>query len=118
VKYSGHVIDMDRHLTVISCGMQRKYCFMHSMKSNDWRKSMVEIEVKTEKHIEALDLIRDLFKSAMDDEIDPDIFMESLLAFALSYHLQFSDRDFLDEFIENFKQNNLSSGQSGEIICH
>ena len=79
---------------------------------------MVEIQVKSEAHIEALDALRELFANAMDDGVDPDIFMEALLAFALSYHLQFSDRDFLDEFIENFKQNNLSSGQSGEIICH
>ena len=51
---------------------------------------MVQIKIKSEAHLEALDALRELFANAMDEGIDPDIFMESCLCFALAYHL---DRD-------------------------
>ena len=48
---------------------------------------MVQIKIKSEAHLEALDALRELFANAMDEGIDPDIFMESCLCFALAYHL-------------------------------
>ena len=65
-----------------------------------------------------LDRLRDLFQSAMNDGADPDIFMEACLSYALAYHLQFSDRESLDRFIENAKQNMFSPKNGEEIICH
>ena len=79
---------------------------------------MVEIQVKSEAHIEALDSLRELFANAMDDGVDPDIFMEACLSFALAYHLEFTDIVALEAFIEHAKKNMTSSGTQEEIICH
>ena len=79
---------------------------------------IVEIQVKSEAHIEALDALRELFANAMDNGVDPDIFMESCLSFALAYHLQFSERESLDRFIEDAKQNMFSPKNGEEVICH
>ena len=79
---------------------------------------MVEIEFKSEDHVQALNSLRELFQTAMNDGADPDIFMEACLSYALAYHLQFSDKDSLDRFIENAKQNMFSPEDGEEIICH
>ena len=79
---------------------------------------MVEIQVKSEAHIEALDALRELFANAMDDGVDPDIFMEACLSFALAYHLEFTDSDSLHRFIERAKTEMLTPVRSEEIICH
>ena len=79
---------------------------------------MVEIQVKSEAHIESLDALRELFANAMDEGIDPDIFMESCLCFALAYHLEFTDSDSLHQFIERAKTEMLSPEKQEEIICH
>ena len=79
---------------------------------------MVQIKIKSEAHLEALDALRELFANAMDEGIDPDIFMESCLSFALAYHLEFTDIAALEAFIEHAKKNMTSSGTQEEIICH
>ena len=79
---------------------------------------MVEIQVKSEAHIEALDALRELFANAMDDGVDPDVFMEACLSFALAYHLEFTDSDLLHRFIERAKTQMLTPVRSEEIICH
>ena len=79
---------------------------------------MMEIEFKSEDHVQALNSLRDLFQSAMNDGADPDIFMESCLSFALAYHLEFTDIVALEAFIEHAKKNMTSSGTQEEIICH
>ena len=79
---------------------------------------MVQIKVKSEAHLEALDALRELFANAMDEGIDPDIFMESCLCFALAYHLEFTDSDSLHRFIERAKTDMLTPVRSEEIICH
>ena len=79
---------------------------------------MVEIQVKSEAHIEALDALRELFANSMDYVVDPDIFMEACLCFALAYHLEFTDSDSLHQFIERAKTEMLTPVRSEEIICH
>ena len=79
---------------------------------------MVQIKIKSEAHLEALDALRELFANAMDEGIDPDIFMESCLCFALAYHLEFTDSDSLHQFIERAKTEMLTPVRSEEIICH
>ena len=79
---------------------------------------MVEIQVKSDAHIEALDALRELFANAMDDGVDPDVFMEACLSFALAYHLEFTDIAALEAFIEYAKKNMLSPEIQEEIICH
>jgi hypothetical protein len=54
----------------------------------------------------------------MDDGVDPDIFMEACLSFALAYHLEFTDIAALEAFIEYAKKNMLSPEIQEEIICH
>ena len=79
---------------------------------------MVQIKVKSDAHLEALDALRELFANAMDEGVDPDIFMESCLCFALAYHLEFTDSDSLHRFIEHAKTEMLSPEIQEEIICH
>jgi hypothetical protein len=79
---------------------------------------MVQIKIKSEAHLEALDALRELFANAMDEGIDPDIFMESCLCFALAYHLEFTDSDSLHQFIEHAKTEMLTPAKNEEIICH
>ena len=79
---------------------------------------MVQIKVKSAAHLEALDALRELFANAMDEGVDPDIFMESCLSFALAYHLEFTDIAALEAFIDHAKKNMTSSGTQEEIICH
>jgi hypothetical protein len=88
------------------------------MKSKDWRKNMVEIQVKSESHMVALDSLRELFATAMEDGVDPDIFMEACLSFALAYHIEFTDINALEAFIEYAKKDMLSSEIKEEVICH
>ena len=79
---------------------------------------MVQIKINSEAHLEALDALRELFANAMDNGVDPDIFMESCLSFALAYPLEFTDIAALEAFIEHAKKNMTSSGTQEEIICH
>jgi|TARA_R110000796_G_scaffold118379_1_gene232058 hypothetical protein len=118
VKYSGHVIDTGKLLIAISLEMRGRYCFMQDMRSNGWREIMIEVEFNSEEHLSALDSIRNLFKEAIEEGTDPDVFMEVCLSFALSYHLEFSDKESLDKFIESAKQNMRSPAELDEMICH
>jgi hypothetical protein len=79
---------------------------------------MVQIKVKSDAHLEALDALRELFANAMEEGVDPDIFMESCLCFALAYHLEFTDSDSLHQFIEHAKTEMLTPATNEEIICH
>ena len=79
---------------------------------------MVQIKVKSEAHLEVLDALKELFADAVDQGVDPDIFMEACLCFALAYHLEFTDSDSLHQFIERAKKNMLSPETQEEIICH
>ena len=79
---------------------------------------MVQIKVKSEAHLEVLDALKELFANAMDEGVDPNIFMESCLCFALAYHLEFTDSDSLHQFIERAKTEMLSPEIQEEIICH
>ena len=79
---------------------------------------MVQIKVKSEAHLEVLDALKELFADAVDQGVDPDIFMEACLCFALAYHLEFTDSDSLHKFIEHAKTEMLSPEIQEEIICH
>ena len=79
---------------------------------------MVQIKVKSEAHLEVLDALKELFADAVDQGVDPDIFMESCLCFALAYHLEFTDSDSLHQFIEHAKTEMLTPAINEEIICH
>ena len=79
---------------------------------------MVQIKVKSEAHLEVLDALKELFADAVDQGVDPDIFMEACLSFALAYHLEFTDIAALEAFIEYAKKNMLSPEIQEEIICH
>ena len=79
---------------------------------------MVQIKVKSEAHLEVLDALKELFADAVDQGVDPDIFMEACLSFALAYHLEFTDIAALEAFIDHAKKNMTSSGTQEEIICH
>ena len=79
---------------------------------------MVQIKVKSEAHLEVLDALKELFGDAVDQGVDPDIFMEACLSFALAYHLEFTDIAALEAFIEYAKKNMLSPEIQEEIICH
>ena len=79
---------------------------------------MVQIKVKSEAHLEVLDALKELFADAVDQGVDPDIFMEACLSFALAYHLEFTDSDLLHRFIERAKTEMLTPVRREEIICH
>ncbi len=92
---------------------------------------MIELEVKTKEHIQALDAMRNLFRASIDnDEMDPDVFMESCLMFAIAYHMEFSEPELLDALIKQVRNQikekdysdsdvdeEFESDESGRI-CH
>ena len=90
---------------------------------------MTHIEVKTNEHLFVLDLMRNLFQSSIEqDEIDPDVFMESCFMFVLAYHTEFSDLDVVDGLVARVKssiQERCSASADVELrpnddepICH
>jgi|TARA_R110001583_G_C5605131_1_gene404841 hypothetical protein len=77
---------------------------------------MVEIKLKTEIHEEVLDSLTELFKSSIDHNVHPDVFMETCLSFALAYHLEFHDRESLNKLITQSKENISFSEDTEEIV--
>ena len=77
---------------------------------------MVEIKLKTEIHEEVLDSLTELFKSSIDHNVHPDVFMETCLSFAISYHYEFSGEESLNELIRQAKENISFFEDDEEIV--
>lgn len=61
---------------------------------------MAGIEAETDQHLLVLEELSDLFREKVDDDLDPDIFMEMCLRFALAYHQEFLDKESFEKLIE------------------
>ena len=86
------------------------------MKSNDWREKMIRIKVETEVHEKVLDSLTELFKTSVDNNVHPDVFIETCLSFAISYHYEFSGEESLNELIRQAKENISFFEDDEEIV--
>ena len=77
---------------------------------------MIRIKVGTEVHEEVLDSLTDLFKTSVDTNVHPDVFIETCLSFAISYHYEFSGEESLNELIRQAKENISFFEDDEEIV--
>ena len=91
---------------------------MRNTKSHDWREKMIRIKVETEVHEKVLDSLSELFKSSVDNNVHPDVFIETCLSFAISYHYEFSGEESLNELIRQAKENISFFEDDEEIVLN
>ena len=65
---------------------------------------MIQLVVKTEEHVDAMNAMTRLYETSIQQEkMDPDVFMESCLIFAVAYHMEFSQLEVVDELIRQVR---------------
>lgn len=79
---------------------------------------MIRIKVETEGHEKVLDSLSELFKSSVENNVHPDVFIETCLSFAISYHYEFSGEESLNELIRQAKKNISFFEDDEEIVLN